>query len=38
MWKLAFFSRVEERKGIKLFTDAVSALNATGLDKFEVDS
>ncbi len=35
MWRLAFFSRLEERKGIKLFVDAVSALNVTN-DKFEV--
>ena len=35
MWRLAFFSRLEERKGIKLFVDAVSSLNVTN-DKFEV--
>ena len=36
IWRLAFFSRLEERKGIKLFVDAVSALNVTGLPNFEV--
>lgn len=35
VWRLAFFSRLEERKGIKLFVDAVSALNVTN-DRFEV--
>lgn len=35
IWRLAFFSRLEERKGIKLFVDAVSALNVTD-EKFEV--
>lgn len=35
VWRLAFFSRLEERKGIKLFVDAVSSLNVTN-DKFEV--
>ncbi len=35
MWRLAFFSRLEERKGIKLFVDAVGSLNVTN-DKFEV--
>ena len=38
IWRLAFFSRLEERKGIKLFVDAVSALNVTGLPNFEVRS
>ena len=37
IWRLAFFSRLEERKGIKLFVDAVSALNVTD-EKFEVHS
>ena len=35
VWRLAFFSRLEERKGIKLFVDAVSSLNTTGIDNFE---
>lgn len=35
IWRLAFFSRLEERKGIKLFVEAVSALNVTD-EKFEV--
>ena len=35
MWRLAFFSRLEERKGIKLFVDAVGSLNVTS-DRFEV--
>ena len=35
IWRLAFFSRLEERKGIKLFVDAVSSLNVTD-EKFEV--
>ena len=35
VWRLAFFSRLEERKGIKLFVDAVSSLNTTGLDNIE---
>ena len=36
VWRLAFFGRMEERKGIKLFVDAVSALNVSGLPNFEV--
>ena len=35
VWRLAFFSRLEERKGIKLFVDAVGSLNVTS-DRFEV--
>jgi glycosyltransferase involved in cell wall biosynthesis len=35
IWRLAFFSRLEERKGIKLFVEAVSSLNVTN-EKFEV--
>ena len=38
IWRLAFFSRLEERKGIKLFVDAVAALNVSGLPNFEVRS
>ena len=37
IWRLAFFSRLEERKGIKLFVDAVSSLNVTD-EKFEVSA
>ncbi len=37
IWRLAFFSRLEERKGIKLFVEAVSALKVTD-EKFEVRS
>lgn len=36
VWRIAFFGRVEERKGIKIFVDAVSRLNVTGLARFEV--
>lgn len=36
IWRLAFFSRLEERKGIKLFVDAVSQIKAPDMDKFEV--
>ena len=32
IWRLAFFSRLEERKGIKLFVDAVGSLNTSMLD------
>ena len=35
VWRLAFFSRLEERKGIKLFVDAVGSLNVTN-ERFEV--
>ena len=35
VWRLAFFSRLEERKGIKLFVDAVGSLNVTS-ERFEV--
>ncbi|KAK9818357.1 hypothetical protein WJX72_011243 [[Myrmecia] bisecta] len=36
VWRLAFYARLEERKGIKQFVEAVDALDAHGLDKFEV--
>ena len=37
VWRLAFFSRLEERKGLKLFVEAVTALDKAGLDsRFEV--
>lgn len=37
VWRLAFFSRLEERKGLKLFVEAVAALDHAALDsRFEV--
>lgn len=38
VWRLAFFGRLEERKGIKLFVDAVNRLpsSITGKPGFEV--
>ena len=33
VWRLAFFSRLEERKGLKLFVNAVSRLDPAKLDK-----
>ena len=33
VWRLVFFSRLEERKGIKLFVEAVSRLQPESLDK-----
>lgn len=30
VWRLAFFSRLEERKGVKLFVEAVDKLVANG--------
>ena len=36
VWRVAFFSRLEERKGIKLFVDAISALNVSAIPNFEV--
>ena len=36
IWRLAFFSRLEERKGIKLFVESISRLNDTNVDRFEV--
>ena len=38
VWRLAFFSRLEERKGIKLFVDAISHLNVSHIPNFEVSS
>ena len=38
IWRLAFFSRLEERKGIKLFVDAINQLDVSGIPNFEVDS
>ena len=40
MWRIAFFGRLEERKGIKLFVEAVDRLqeeyNIAQLSEFEV--
>lgn len=36
IWRLAFFSRLEERKGIKLFVDAINQLDVSGIPNFEV--
>ncbi|KAK9821580.1 hypothetical protein WJX81_008053 [Elliptochloris bilobata] len=37
VWRLAFFSRLEERKGLKLFVEAVATLDHASLDsRFEV--
>ena len=36
VWRLAFFSRLEERKGIKLFVDAINQLDVSGIPNFEV--
>ena len=36
IWRLAFFSRLEERKGIKLFVDAISQLDVSHIPNFEV--
>ena len=36
VWRIAFFSRLEERKGIKLFVDAVNLLHPVQRPKFEV--
>ncbi len=33
VWRLAFFSRLEQRKGLKLFVDAVSRLDPKKLNK-----
>ena len=36
IWRLAFFSRLEERKGIKLFVDAINQLDVSDIPNFEV--
>ena len=36
IWRLAFFSRLEERKGIKLFVDAINQLDVSHIPNFEV--
>ncbi len=36
VWRLAFFGRLEERKGLKLFCDAIEMLDATTLPKLEI--
>lgn len=38
IWRLAFFSRLEERKGIKFFVDAISQLDVSNIPNFEVNS
>jgi hypothetical protein len=37
IWRLAFFSRLEERKGIKLFVEAIDQLNVSRIPNFEVN-
>lgn len=36
VWRLAFFGRLEERKGLKLFCEAVEMLDTSQLPKLEV--
>lgn len=36
VWRIAFFSRLEERKGIKQFVEAISQLNVSHIPNFEV--
>ncbi|DBA72316.1 TPA: hypothetical protein ACH3X2_010559 [Trebouxia sp. C0005] len=36
VWRLAFFGRLEERKGIKLFCEAIEMLDVTKYPKLEV--
>ncbi|KAK9809161.1 hypothetical protein WJX72_010415 [[Myrmecia] bisecta] len=36
IWRVAFFGRLEERKGIKMFVEAVSKVNITAHPNFEV--
>lgn len=36
VWRLAFFSRMEERKGIKVFVDALHLLDTTRLKQSQV--
>ena len=36
VWRLAFFSRLEERKGIKFFVDAINQLDVSHIPNFEV--
>lgn len=40
VWRIAFFGRLEERKGIKLFVEAISKLQKTSkvmnADRFEI--
>lgn len=36
VWRLAFFGRLEERKGLKLFCSAIEMLDASQLPKLEV--
>lgn len=36
VWRVAFFSRMEERKGIKVFVDALNMLKAASLKQSQV--
>lgn len=36
VWRVAFFSRLEERKGIKLFVEAINQLDVSHIPNFEV--
>lgn len=36
VWRLAFFSRMEERKGLKVFVDALNLLDAVSLKQSQV--
>ncbi len=36
VWQLAFFGRLEERKGLKLFCDAVEMLDSISLPRLEI--
>ena len=38
VWRIAFFSQLQESKGIKVFVEAVSQLNTSNLANFEVGS
>jgi hypothetical protein len=36
VWRVAFFSRLEERKGLKVFVDALNALDWPALARNQV--
>ena len=36
VWRVAFFSRMEERKGVKVFVDALNLLDAAQLKQSQV--
>ena len=36
VWRVAFFSRLEERKGIKVFVDALHKLDFAALSRSQV--